>query len=105
MNVQPSEPMRIALILALARYYHRLPAENTSRPIWLLLPVLLIIVPGFMIMRQPDLGTSVLFAIVGGGILFMTGVNWRYFLVGALGLVPVGMFFGNACWNIKNCAC
>ena len=93
MNVQPSEPMRIALILALARYYHRLPVENTSRPIWLLLPVLLIIVPGFMIMRQPDLGTSVLFAIVGGGILFMTGVNWRYFFVGALGLVPVGMFF------------
>ncbi|MGC6476472.1 MAG: rod shape-determining protein RodA [Parvibaculales bacterium] len=93
MNVQPSEPMRIALILALARYYHRLPAENTSRPVWLLLPLLLIIVPAFIIMRQPDLGTSVLFAVVGGGILFMTGVNWRYFLLGGLSLVPVGMFF------------
>lgn len=91
-NIQPSEPMRVALILALARYYHNLPPENVSRIQWLLLPVLLIAVPSVLILNQPDLGTSILFALTGVSVLFLTGLNWRYFGVGGLALIPSGWY-------------
>lgn len=90
LTVQPSEPMRIALMLALARYYHNLPPENTSRPQWLALPVLMIIVPAYLILKQPDLGTSILFALIGVTVLFLAGLNWRYFLAGGLVMIPAG---------------
>lgn len=91
-NVQPSEPMRIALILALARYYHNLVPERVSHPLWTLLPILMILVPCLLIMRQPDLGTSVLFAAIGIAVMFLVGLNWRYFFLGAVSLIPIAIF-------------
>ena len=90
-TVQPSEPMRIALILALARYYHNLVPERVSHPLWTLLPILMILVPSLLIMRQPDLGTSVLLALTGIAVMFLVGLNWRYFFLGAVSLVPITM--------------
>jgi len=95
-RVQPSEPMRIALILTLARYYHHLPPEKVSQPLWLALPVLLILVPTVLIIRQPDLGTALLFALTGISVLFLAGLSWRYFMVGGLSLIPaIWLIWGN----------
>ncbi|MGC6472589.1 MAG: rod shape-determining protein RodA [Parvibaculales bacterium] len=93
--VQPSEPMRIALILALARYYHNLPPERVSHPLWTLMPILMILVPGLLIMRQPDLGTAVLFAVTGVTLMFLVGLNWRYFFLGAVSMIPVAIIIWN----------
>ncbi len=89
--VQPSEPMRIALVLALARYYHNLQPERVSHPIWVLLPALMILVPTVLIMRQPDLGTSILFAATGVAFMFLVGMNWRYFFVGVVCAIPIAI--------------
>ena len=79
MRLQPSEIMKIALVLVLAAYYDWLPPERTSRPLWVLFPILLIIIPVFLVLRQPDLGTSLLLIVGGGAIMFLAGVHWAYF--------------------------
>jgi len=82
-SVQPSELMKIALVLALARYYHFLPAEKISHPLYLLAPALLALAPMAPIFMQPDLGTALLLAMIGVGLLFLAGVNILYFVSGA----------------------
>ncbi len=71
--------MKITLVLVLAAYYDWLPLERTSRPIWVLFPVILILIPVFLVLRQPDLGTSLLLIMGGGAIMFLAGVHWTYF--------------------------
>jgi len=85
-RVQPSELMRIGLILALARYYQSLNEERVSKPVFLIVPLLLIAVPAYLIYRQPDLGTALLLAMIGFTMLFLTGVSVRYFLAAFIGL-------------------
>src|SRR6188508_1224888 len=65
-QIQPSEMMKIALVMALAAYYARLPVEKVSRPFWVILPLLLILMPVGLVMEQPDLGTAILL-LAGGG--------------------------------------
>ena len=79
MRLQPSEIMKIALVLVLAAYYDWLPLARTSRPLWVLFPILLILIPVFLVLRQPDLGTSLLLTVGGGAIMFLAGVHWAYF--------------------------
>jgi rod shape determining protein RodA len=79
MRLQPSELMKITLIMLLAAYYDWLPARRTSRPFWVLLPILMILLPTFLVLRQPDLGTSILLLAAGGGLMFLAGVHWAYF--------------------------
>ena len=89
-RLQPSELMKITLVMMLAAYYDWLPAKKTSRPLWVVLPLLLIIVPTFLVLKQPDLGTAILLMAAGGGLMFLAGVHWAYFAVVAtagLGLV------------------
>jgi rod shape determining protein RodA len=81
MRLQPSELMKITLVMALAAYYDALPAEKTSRPLWVLIPVLLILLPTGLVIIQPDLGTSILLLAAGGGLMFVAGVHWAYFAV------------------------
>ncbi len=85
-RVQPSEVMRIGLVLALARYYHSVNEGDVSRPEYLIIPLLLIAMPAYLIYRQPDLGTALLLAMIGFTILFLTGVSVRYFLGAFIGL-------------------
>ncbi len=80
-RLQPSELMKITLVMALAAYYDWLPKVRISRPFWVLLPVLLILVPALMVLRQPDLGTAILLLAAGGGLMFVAGVHWAYFAV------------------------
>lgn len=90
MRLQPSELMKITLVMLLAAYYDWLPAERSSRPVWVMVPVLMILFPTFLVLRQPDLGTSILLMAAGGGVMFLAGVHWAYFtavIAAGLGLV------------------
>jgi rod shape determining protein RodA len=86
-SFQPSEMMKIALVLALARYYQWLPPEKVWRPDALLPPALMIGLPTLLALAQPDLGTAALFAVIGCGLLFLAGVSWLYFVAGIVGIV------------------
>ncbi len=89
-RLQPSELMKIALVMVLATYYDWLPTAKTSRPFWVLLPVLLILMPVYLVLTQPDLGTSILLIATGGVMMFLAGVHWAYFaavLASGIGLV------------------
>jgi rod shape determining protein RodA len=95
-NLQPSELMKIALILALARYFHSLHEVSINRIPHLVPPLLLIFIPAVFILRQPNLGTATILVFVGATLFFMAGVKARYFLViMAAGVLaaPVGWHF------------
>jgi len=86
-SFQPSELMKVALVLAIARYYQWLPPDKVSRPQWLLVPLLMIATPILLALDQPDLGTAALFGIIGFGLLCLAGVSWFYFVAGAAGVI------------------
>lgn len=79
MRLQPSELTKITLVMFLASYYDWLPAKKTSRPFWIALPILIIILPTYLVLRQPDLGTSLLLLMGGATVIFLAGVHWAYF--------------------------
>jgi len=79
MRLQPSEVMKIALVMVLAAYYDWLDIKKVSRPLWVIIPVFLILLPTYLILRQPDLGTSILIVMGGGAVMFLAGVSWIYF--------------------------
>ncbi len=79
MRLQPSELTKITLVMVLAAYYDWLPTNKTSRPLWVLVPILIIIFPTFLVLRQPDLGTALLMLTGGATIMFLAGVHWAYF--------------------------
>ncbi len=81
MRLQPSELMKITLVMMLASYYDWLDVKRTSRILWVLLPVGLILLPTALVLRQPDLGTALLLMMGGAAVMFMAGVNWLYFAV------------------------
>ena len=77
--LQPSELMKIAIILCLAKYYHRLKIDNVNSITRVLIPLIIITVPIILVLSQPDLGTSVLIASSGLIILWLGGVKIKYF--------------------------
>ncbi|WP_375264639.1 rod shape-determining protein RodA [Planktotalea sp.] len=79
MRLQPSELMKIALVMLLAAYYDWLPLTRTSKPQWVAVPVLIILLPTMLVLRQPDLGTALLLISGGGLLMFIAGVHWAYF--------------------------
>ncbi|MFT3974439.1 MAG: rod shape-determining protein RodA [Amaricoccus sp.] len=79
LQIQPSEMMKIALVMALAAYYAKLPVEKVSRPLWVILPLVLILMPVALVMEQPDLGTAILLLAGGGAVMFLAGVSLWYF--------------------------
>ncbi|SDE67220.1 cell elongation-specific peptidoglycan biosynthesis regulator RodA [Salipiger thiooxidans] len=85
MQLQPSELMKIALVMVLAAYYDWLPMKRVSHPIWVLAPILLILLPTGLTLIQPDLGTALLLLIAGALMMFLAGVHWLYFAVVAAG--------------------
>lgn len=92
-TLQPSELMKIAQVLALARYFHGLGIDDISRPTRLIVPLLMIGVPATLVLRQPDLGTGLMLVMAGGAIFFVAGVRlWKFAVVLTLGLaaLPAG---------------
>ena len=95
-NLQPSEVMKIALIIVLARYFHSLPEEAEGKLRYLLWPALLALAPAALVMRQPDLGTALMLLMVTGAIFFMAGVRlWKFAVAigGVLAAIPVAWHF------------
>ena len=89
MRLQPSELVKITLVMLLAAYYDWLPMSRVSRPIWVLIPVGLILTPVALVLRQPDLGTSILLLAAGGVVMFVAGVHWAYFAAVILAVVAL----------------
>ena len=92
-QLQPSEVMKIALGMALARYFHTVKPEDISRPLLLLPPVMLVMTPAALVMHQPDLGTAALLVLGSASLFFLAGVSWRYFAGGigaGLAAIPLG---------------
>ena len=104
-NLQPSELMKITLVMFLAAYYDWLPAKKISRPFWVLLPLLIIILPTGLVLQQPDLGTSILLLAAGGGLMFLAGVHWAYFaavIASGIGLVTAVLQSKGTTWQLLN---
>jgi len=103
MRLQPSELMKIALVVLLAAYYDWLDIRKTSRPLWVAIPVVMILIPTFLVLRQPDLGTALLLMAGGGLLMFVAGVHWAYFatIIGSgVGLVAVVLKSRDTSWQL-----
>jgi len=87
-RLQPSELMKITLVMMLAAYYDWLPVKKTSRPLWVAIPAVLIAAPTALVLIQPNLGTSVLLLLGGAAVMFAAGVSMLYFLI--VGLIGIG---------------
>lgn len=79
MRLQPSELTKVTLVMMLAAYYDWLDIKKVSRPLWVAFPLLLILLPTFLVLKQPDLGTAILLIAGGGILMFLAGVSWIYF--------------------------
>ena len=96
MNLQPSELMKIGLILFLAKYYHRTSIENLNRIRYLFLPVVVLIAPIILVATQPDLGTALLIAAGGLTVAWLAGVRVKFFAISGiafLALLPIAISF------------
>ena len=105
MRLQPSELMKITLVMFLAAYYDWLPPEKKSRPLWVLLPIAIILLPTALVIQQPDLGTSLLLVMAGGGIMFLAGVHWAYFaavIASGVGLIVAVFQSRETSWQLLN---
>ena len=78
-NLQPSELMKIAIIICFAKYYHRIQFSNVNRIKNIIVPILILFIPIALVVSQPDLGTAILIALSGIIVLWLAGVNIKYF--------------------------
>lgn len=95
-QLQPAEVMKIALVLALARYFHAANPIDLGRILYLIFPLLLVAGPTVLMIRQPDLGTALMLAAAGGAVFFLAGVRLWMFgvaLTALLAVVPVAWHF------------
>ena len=83
-NLQPSELMKIAIIVCFAKYYHRTNVSDVNSFKNLLLPIAILILPIVLVVSQPDLGTSILIALSGLVVLWLAGLNIKYFIYSSL---------------------
>ena len=86
-QLQPSEIMKIAIVLALARYFHGVTLSELKTIRRLLTPVLLVAIPVGLVLRQPDLGTAVMLGFTAVVVFFLAGVQlWKFLIAGLTGL-------------------
>jgi rod shape determining protein RodA len=96
-TIQPSEIMKIGLVLALARFYHGLSGKSAQLSWWLLVPAVLILAPVALVAKEPDLGTALLMLMTGAIVVILAGLSWRLIAGGILSvvlLVPPAIMFG-----------
>ncbi len=96
-RIQPSELMKLAAALALARFYHDLPNWRVSSPIGILGALIIVFIPVSLILHQPDLGTSIMLAASGIAVIFLAGINWRVILSAvtvAAFAIPIFFMYG-----------
>ena len=83
-QLQPSELMNVAVVLALARYFHSLANDDLKRIRYLILPALIVLVPAALVLKEPDLGTAIMLLLGGAVLFFVAGVHAAYFLSATL---------------------
>jgi rod shape determining protein RodA len=96
-TIQPSEIMKVGLVLALARFYHGMSGKSAQLSWWLLVPGFLILAPVALVLEQPDLGTAMLILMTGGAVMVLAGLSWRLVAVGAVVAAvaaPLAFMFG-----------
>jgi len=91
-SIQPSEIIKVTIVIALAKYYHNLKFEKIGNPLNLFIPLLIILLPFLLVLIQPDLGTALSILLLGIFILFAAGVKIWKFILGIfllLGSIPI----------------
>ena len=91
-RLQPSELMKISVVIVLARYFHIRSFHEIGNPLHLAIPAFLVLVPVVLVTKQPDLGTAIMIALSGLVIFFIAGVRiWKFILLflGGIALVPI----------------
>ena len=91
-NIQPSEPMKLVLILMLAKYFDNISKIQLKNIFPYILPIICICLPGFIVMSQPDLGTGLTIILLGMAILFYVGISLKvvfFFLLALISFVPI----------------
>ena len=102
-NIQPSEIAKISIVMLLAAYYDRLDPRKVSHPFWLIAPAILIMIPAYLVLQQPDLGTAVLLVLNGGIVMFVAGVNIFYYVfIGLLviAIVAIAIISRGTTWQL-----
>jgi rod shape determining protein RodA len=97
-QLQPSELMKIALVLSLARYFHGKTYEDIGRPHYLVIPILMAVLPTGLVLKQPDLGTAGMLMMVAGAMFFAAGVRWWKFAL----VIAVAVAGGYYAWHAPN---
>ena len=95
-QLQPSEMMKIASVLVLARVFHGATDEEIRNPLFLLLPLALVAVPTLLVLTQPDLGTAMTIILVSGAMFFLAGISYWVFIAAgaaAVALAPIAWLF------------
>lgn len=82
-RIQPSEFMKIAIIFALARYFHNIQSKEITLK-YLITPIIMISLPAFLIIKQPDLGTGLILILLGAMIFLVAGVKRWFFVAGTV---------------------
>ncbi len=95
-SIQPSELIKVFIILAIAKFYHDLKFDKIGNPIFLFFPALFIFLPAFLVLIQPDLGTALSIIVLGVAVLFSSGIKIWKFLLGIL----ISLFSIPFLWNI-----
>jgi rod shape determining protein RodA len=93
-QLQPSELMKVGLVMMLAAYYDWLDPKKASRPLWVIVPVVMILAPTALVLMQPNLGTSIMLILGGAGVMFAAGVSFWYFaaVILLVGAIITGVF-------------
>ena len=95
-NLQPSELMKIGIILFLSNYYHKTSEGDINKFRYLLYPVIAILAPVIFVVSQPDLGTAILILLSGVVVTWLAGVRWKifaYLSLAAIVLAPIAISF------------
>ncbi len=92
--LQPSEIMKVCLVLAMAKYFNNIDAEDIEKTKYTIVPILMILLPAYFIFDQPDLGTATIVLLAGVSVLFIAGVkSWKFIAAGAFGLVAIPLLW------------
>ena len=96
LNIQPSEMMKVFLMLVLAKFFDEKKIESFKDHLFLIIPIIFICIPFFIILNQPDLGTGMILIILGLVVFFIVGINIKFFLGSTLIFIAASPFL----WNL-----
>ena len=86
-NLQPSELMKIGIIIFLAKYYNKIPSNNVNHVKYMIVPIFILFIPIALIITQPDLGTALLVGVGGIAVVWLSGFRIKYFLFSTITLI------------------